>query len=133
MLPDRGLDFNVAPTDWANCYYKFNAIDPSVIITEGGEHWMIYGSWHSGIAAVKLDAATGKPAAALGNPFGSDAEIAPYGKLIATRQMGNRWQGSEGPEVVYRNGYYYLSSHMTNSGGIQHSCGALQEYRWPLC
>ncbi len=105
---DRGLDFNVAPTDWANCYYKFNAIDPSVIITEGGEHWMIYGSWHSGIAAVKLDAATGKPAAALGNPFGSDAEIAPYGKLIATRQMGNRWQGSEGPEVVYRNGYYYL-------------------------
>lgn len=105
---DKGLNFNVAPNDWANCYYKYNAIDPSVIITEGGEHWMIYGSWNSGIAAVKLDPATGKVAAELGNPWGSDAEIAGYGKLIATRQMGNRWQASEGPEVIYRNGYYYL-------------------------
>lgn len=105
---DKGLDFTVRPDDWANCYYKFNAIDPTVIITEGGEHWMIYGSWHSGIAAVKLDAATGKPEAQLGKPFGADADIAAYGKLIATRQMGNRWQGSEGPEVIYRDGYYYL-------------------------
>lgn len=64
---DKGLNFNVAPNDWANCYYKYNAIDPSVIITEGGEHWMIYGSWNSGIAAVKLDPATGKVAAELGN------------------------------------------------------------------
>lgn len=105
---DRGLDFHVPANDWGNCYYKFNAIDPSVIITDSGEHWMIYGSWHSGIAAVKLDAGTGKPAATLGAPFGTDAEIAPYGKLIATRQAGNRWQGSEGPEVVYHNGYFYL-------------------------
>ena len=29
---DRGLDFNVAADDWANCYYKFNAIDPAYII-----------------------------------------------------------------------------------------------------
>ncbi len=105
---DRGLNFHVSPTDWANCYYKFNAIDPSVIITDGGEHWMIYGSWHSGIAAVKLDPATGKVAAQLGNPWGTEAEIANYGKLIATRQMGNRWQGSEGPEIIYHDGYYYL-------------------------
>lgn len=105
---DRDLNFNVSPTDWGNCYYKFNAIDPSVIITDGGEHWMIYGSWHSGIAAVKLDANTGKVAAGLGNPWGSSEDIDAYGKLIATRQMGNRWQGSEGPEIVYRDGYYYL-------------------------
>ena len=105
---DKGLNFYVSPTDWANCYYKFNAIDPSVIITDNGEHWMIYGSWHSGIAAVKLDPATGKVAAELGQPWGSEADIAAYGKLIATRQLGNRWQGSEGPEVIYRDGYYYL-------------------------
>ncbi len=105
---DKGLNFYVSPTDWANCYYKFNAIDPSVIITNNGEHWMIYGSWHSGIAAVKLDPATGKVAAELGQPWGSEADIAAYGKLIATRQLGNRWQGSEGPEVIYRDGYYYL-------------------------
>lgn len=105
---DHGLDFNVSPTDWGNCYYKFNAIDPSVIITDSGEHWMVYGSWHSGIAAVKLDPSTGKVAAELGNPWGTDADVSAYGKLIATRQMGNRWQASEGPEIVYYNGYYYL-------------------------
>lgn len=105
---DKGLNFHVAPNDWGNCYYKFNAIDPSVIITDNGEHWMIYGSWNSGIAAVKLNPETGKVAAELGNPWGTAAEIAGYGKLIATRQMGNRWQGSEGPEVIYRDGYYYL-------------------------
>ena len=105
---DKGLDFYVAPDDWANCYYKFNAIDPSVIITSNGEHWLIYGSWNSGIAAVQLNPETGKPAAELGNPWGTEADIAPYGKLIATRQLGNRWQASEGPEVIYRDGYYYL-------------------------
>lgn len=105
---DKGLDFHVSPTDWGNCYYKFNAIDPSVIITDSGEHWMIYGSWHSGIAAVKLDPVSGKVAAELGNPWGTDADIAPYGKLIATRQNGNRWQASEGPEIIHREGYYYL-------------------------
>lgn len=104
---DRNLDFNVPANDWGNCYYKFNAIDPSAIITESGEHWLVYGSWHSGIAALKLDPATGKPAN-LGKHFGNDADIASYGKLIATRQAGNRWQGSEGPEVVYRDGWYYL-------------------------
>jgi len=104
---DRGLDFNVAADDWANCYYKFNAIDPAYIITDAGEHWLVYGSWNSGIAAVKVDAESGKPAN-LGNPWGTDADIASYGKLIYTRQMGNRWQASEGPEIIYHDGYYYL-------------------------
>ena len=105
---DKGLNFYVKPDNWGSCYFKFNAIDPSIIITESGEHWLIYGSWHSGIAAVKLDPASGKPAAELGNPFGTSSDIAAYGKLIATRQSGNRWQGSEGPEVAYHDGYYYL-------------------------
>ncbi len=106
---DKGLDIYVPNTDYTNCYYKWNAIDPSYIITDDGEHWLIYGSWNSGIAAVQLNSSTGLPAEELGNPWGdSDEEIAAYGSLIATRQMGNRWQGSEGPEIVYRNGYYYL-------------------------
>ncbi|MCM1503913.1 MAG: arabinan endo-1,5-alpha-L-arabinosidase [Muribaculum sp.] len=104
---DKGLNFYVRPNDWANCYFKINAIDPSYIITPSGEHWLVYGSWHSGIYVVKLDAETGLPDINV-NPWGTEEEIAPYGKLIYTRQLGNRWQGSEGPEVVYRNGYYYL-------------------------
>ena len=103
---DKGLNFNVKSNDWANCYFKYNAIDPSYIITPSGEHWLAYGSWHSGFAAVQLDASTGMPLKTLGNPWGTD--ISAYGKLINTRQMGNRWQSSEAPEVVYHDGYYYM-------------------------
>ena len=88
--------------DW-NGYFKFNAIDPTFIITPEGEHWLIYGSWHSGFAAVQLDPETGKTLQPLGYPWG---DISAYGKTVATR--GGRWQGSEGPEVVYHDGYYYL-------------------------
>ena len=106
---DKGLNFNVASNDWANCYYKWNAIDPSYLIDNDGKHYLIYGSWHSGIAALEVDAETGKPNA-LPVPWGSNEDIAAYGSLIATRKMGNRWQGSEGPEIVYNaaTGYYYL-------------------------
>lgn len=106
---DKSLNFYISPTSYANCYYKWNAIDPSYIITDAGEHWLIYGSWHSGIVALELDPDTGMPLEELGDPWGSsDDEIAEYGQLIATREMGNRWQGSEGPEIVYHDGYYYL-------------------------
>lgn len=107
---DKGLNFHVAPNDWANCYYKWNAIDPSYIIAEDGKHYLIYGSWNSGIALVELNAETGKVKAELPNPWGTNEDIAAYGQLIATREMGNRWQASEGPEIVYNpnTGYYYL-------------------------
>lgn len=102
---DKQLNYQVKADDWANCYFKWNAIDPSYIITPEGEHWLIYGSWHSGFAAVQLDPETGKTRQELGNPWG---DITAYGKLVNTRQMGNRWQASEAPEVVYHDGYYYL-------------------------
>lgn len=105
---DKGLDFRIAPDDWANCYYKWNAIDPSYLIDNDGRHYLVYGSWHSGIAVVELDPETGKVKEELPVPWGTDADIAPYGKLIATRAMGNRWQGSEGAEVICRNGHYYM-------------------------
>ncbi|AVM52020.1 glycosyl hydrolase family 43 [Bacteroides zoogleoformans] len=107
---DKGLDYMVKPDDWANCYFKWNAIDPSYIIDKDGKHYLIYGSWHSGIASIEIDANTGKPATVLPKPWGTANEIAPYGKLLATRRMGNRWQGSEGAEIIYnaQTGYYYL-------------------------
>lgn len=106
---DKELNFNVVSNDWANCYYKWNAIDPSYLIDNDGKHYLIYGSWHSGIAALEVDTETGKPNA-LPLPFGNNEDIAAYGSLIATRKMGDRWQGSEGPEIVYNaaTGYYYL-------------------------
>lgn len=105
---DKGLNFKVRSDDWANCYFKYNAIDPTYIITPEGKHWLIYGSWHSGFAAVELDANTGKTKAALPNPWGTADDIAAYGKTIFTRTLNNRWQGSEAPEIVYHDGYYYL-------------------------
>lgn len=105
---DKGTNWNRASEgDW-NAYFKFNAIDPSFIITPEGEHWLIYGSWHSGIAAVQLNPETGKTLAELPKSYGTAAEIAPYGKLIFTRTNGGRWQGAEAPEIVCHDGYYYL-------------------------
>ena len=51
---DKGKDgwARSGTNDW-NGYFYFNAIDPSFIITPEGEHWLIYGSWHSGFAAVQ--------------------------------------------------------------------------------
>ena len=89
-------------SDW-NAYYKFNAIDPTFNITPAGEHWLIYGSWHSGIAALQLNPATGKP--------DKLESINDYGVRIAGRGPGSgRWQALEGPEIIYNDatGYYYL-------------------------
>ena len=69
-----------------------NAIDPSVLVTPSGEHWMYYGSAWDGIYALKLDPATGL--AQTSND---------KGRRIANRGFTNgRYNGNiEGPEVVY--------------------------------
>lgn len=86
--------------DWSG-YFKFNAIDPSFIETKEGNQYLIYGSWHSGIAALNLNPATGKP--------DKLDTLEDYGVLVAKR--GNsRWQASEAPEIIYNpdTDYYYL-------------------------
>lgn len=107
---DKGMNDWSRPStgDWSG-YFKWNAIDPSYVITNEGEHWLIYGSWHSGIAALKLDAATGKPLSELGAPWDITEESA-YGKLIYKRGANSRWQASEAPEVIYNpeTDYYYM-------------------------
>jgi arabinan endo-1,5-alpha-L-arabinosidase len=102
--PDGVTSYNrKGANDWS-AYYKFNAIDPSFIITPTGEHYLIYGSWHTGIAALKLNPATGKP--------DKLSTIDDYGVRIAGRGniATNRWQALEAPEIVYNEntGYYYL-------------------------
>ncbi|MCW9706088.1 arabinan endo-1,5-alpha-L-arabinosidase [Fodinibius salsisoli] len=90
-------------SDWS-AYFKYNAIDPSYVVTPEGEHWLVYGSWHSGIAAVEVDPETGKPLKLNG--------LEDYGTRIAGRGNvnTNRWQGLEAPEIIYNEetGYYYL-------------------------
>ncbi|MDR0688329.1 MAG: arabinan endo-1,5-alpha-L-arabinosidase [Prevotellaceae bacterium] len=105
---DRGSSWSRPNLNNWDGYFKWNAIDPSFIITPEGEHWLIYGSWHSGIVAVALDPATGKPFK-LGEPWVA-AALPDYGSRIYTRNSSSRWQASEAPKVVYNEetGYYYL-------------------------
>jgi arabinan endo-1,5-alpha-L-arabinosidase len=105
---DKGTDwYRPGLNDW-NGYFKWNAIDPTYIITPEGEHYLIYGSWHSGLVALPLNAETGKPDR-LGEPWDINA-LSDYGTCIYTRDADSRWQASEAPECIYNasTGYYYL-------------------------
>ena len=107
---DRGLNYNRASmNDWS-AYFYYNAIDPTYIVSPDGKHYLIHGSWHSGFALLQLNATTGKPLNTLGNPWANNAgELASrYGVRIGTRTTNSRWQGSEAPEIIYKDGYYYL-------------------------
>jgi arabinan endo-1,5-alpha-L-arabinosidase len=69
-----------------------NAIDPSVIITNSGEHWMVYGSAWDGIYSLQLDPATGL---ALNN--------SEKGVRIANRGFtAGKYNGNiEGADIIY--------------------------------
>ena len=107
---DRGLNYNRASTNDWSAYFYYNAIDPTYIVSPDGKHYLIHGSWHSGFALLQLNATTGKPLNTLGNPWANNAgELASrYGVRIGTRTANSRWQGSEAPEIIYKDGYYYL-------------------------
>jgi len=100
---------NLNASQWGGFYY-YNAIDPTYIVTPAGQHWLIHGSWHSGFAALQIDATSGKPLNTLTSPWFADAASlqAVYGQNVSSRNASSRWQASEGPEVIYHDGYYYL-------------------------
>ncbi len=75
---------------------KINAIDPSVIYDSINKKlWMAYGSWFTGIYILELDTNTG-----------GIKTVGDRGTLICNRAATN--YGQEGPELNYRNGWYYL-------------------------
>ena len=110
---DKGRDGWARPNanNWDG-YFYYNAIDPTYLVDDpSGKHYMIYGSWHSGFALLEIDPASGKPVnAPLGEPWADSVEdlTARYGIRVGTRTGGSRWQGSEAPELIYKDGWYYL-------------------------
>lgn len=107
-MSDKGTNWARSSTkDW-NGYFYYNAIDPTYIITPSGEHWLIFGSWHSGFAALQVNADTGKPISKMPEFCTTMAQLNKVMKRVYTRDKNSRWQGAEAPEVIYRNGYYYL-------------------------
>ena len=79
---DRGKDFTRTSLSNWDAYFYYNAIDPTYIVTPSGQHYLIYGSWHSGFALLQVDATTGKPLKELGEPYANSVEelTARYGK-----------------------------------------------------
>lgn len=79
-------------TSLADNSRQTNAIDPSVVVTPAGDHYMYYGSAWDGIYVLKLNAATG-----LAQTVGDK------GVRIANRGFTNgRYNGNiEGPEIIY--------------------------------
>lgn len=72
----------------------YNAIDPAVFVDRDGKAWMAFGSFWSGLKMIRLDAATGKPAAEDKNVY-----------TLARRPTPD---AIEAPFLIERNGYYYL-------------------------
>ena len=108
---DKGKDGwqRASANDW-DAYFYYNAIDPTYVVAPDGRHWLIHGSWHSGFTLLEIDPATGMPLKTPGNPWASSAaglEANGFGTRIGARNT-SRWQGSEAPEIVYKDGYYYL-------------------------
>lgn len=83
---DQGL---VVKTDGTS---NHNAIDPNVVVDAEGVPWLSYGSFWTGLKLIKLDPATGKPAAG----------AAP--QAIASHPNG----GIEAPFIQKRGPWYYL-------------------------
>lgn len=85
---ERGL----VVTSRNNSAVQTNAIDPAVIVTPAGEHWMMYGSAWDGIYSLKLNPSTGLAFA-----------IDDKGTRVANRGFtGNAYNGNiEGPDIIY--------------------------------
>ena len=99
------VEKGIAVTSKDDNSVQTNAIDPSVIITNSGEHWMVYGSAWDGIYSLKLNPATG-----LAMSSGDK------GKRIANRGFtGGKYNGNiEGGDLIYNsalNKYYLFIAH----------------------
>jgi len=87
---DRGKVIESNPHD-----YDFNAIDPALFVDHHGRWLLFFGSYWTGIKAVEVDPATGKP-----KPY---AEI----KAVAAHP-DSKSRDIEAAYVVHHDGYYYL-------------------------
>jgi arabinan endo-1,5-alpha-L-arabinosidase len=71
-----------------NNSHNYNAIDPDLVLDANGAPWLSFGSWNSGIKLTRLG-----------------SNMKPTGPL---HSIASRSGGIEAPNIVHRNGYYYL-------------------------
>jgi arabinan endo-1,5-alpha-L-arabinosidase len=85
---DQGNVIGSEPKD------DWNAIDPDVVLDEGGQPWLAFGSFWSGIKLRKLDGTTGKL-------FSQDQTLYSLARRPAPGAI-------EAPNIIRKNDYYYL-------------------------
>ncbi|MBR1459175.1 MAG: family 43 glycosylhydrolase [Oscillospiraceae bacterium] len=93
-----------------NASYGTNAIDPAVFYDEGGNLWMVYGSWFGGIYMLELDEKTGL------RDYNVKYETVPNvsDAYMGKKAAGGNFVSGEGPYIEYmkapgaEKGYYYL-------------------------
>jgi arabinan endo-1,5-alpha-L-arabinosidase len=87
---DQGLILQSSSSD------NFNAIDPNILIDAGGNVWLTYGSFWTGIYQQQIDPATGQ------------IQSGSTTYHLAERASDVVNDPIEGSSLVYENGYYYL-------------------------
>ncbi|KHJ39292.1 extracellular endo-alpha-(1-_5)-L-arabinanase [Pedobacter glucosidilyticus] len=78
-----------------------NAIDPSVVVTPNGQHWMVYGSAWDGLYELQLNPQTGLALAS------NDKGV----RIVRRGRTNNIFNGNlEGPEIIFnpQTNMYYL-------------------------
>lgn len=86
---DRGLVVRTSESS------DHNAIDPNLVVDNGGGWWLSYGSFWSGIKMIRIDPATGKQHSGDGTRYSLASRPSAGGAV-------------EAPFIVYRDGFYYL-------------------------
>ncbi|SFE66555.1 arabinan endo-1,5-alpha-L-arabinosidase [Actinopolyspora alba] len=85
---DQGIVYSTTTGD------NHNAIDPNLFVDSSGKWWLAFGSFWSGIRMIRLDPATGKQ---------HDTD-----RTLYHLASGPASDAVEAPEIVERDGYFYL-------------------------
>ena len=82
----------------SNTSDDWNAIDPNLVLDEGGQPWLSFGSFWSGIKLRKIDLNTGK----------LDPRDTNLYSLASRPRTAGQPGAIEAPFIIRRRGYYYL-------------------------
>jgi arabinan endo-1,5-alpha-L-arabinosidase len=99
---DEGLVLKSAPGD------DFNAIDPNIVLDQGGQPWLSFGSFWTGIKMRRLDRTTGKLSNEDATVYSLAERAIPAMPKPPDPGLPADWQAIEAPFIVRHGDYFYL-------------------------
>jgi len=99
---DEGFVLRSVATD------DFNAIDPNLVIDKGGQTWLDFGSFWSGIKMRQIDRASGKLSSKDQTLYSLATRAKPDNVAPAAPNLPPDWEAVEAPFIVMHAGSYYL-------------------------